>query len=98
MNALSAAPSISVKPVVGGVQISVRYITRASERAELRAKLNHAAVDLLAADVVPHPESEPKPSSDSTNGALNAAKHGDDKHGGDKQDPATTPRPVLNTR
>ena len=45
--ALSMAPAINVKPVVGGTQISVRYITRASDRAQLRAKLNHAAVDLL---------------------------------------------------
>ncbi|HWY71657.1 MAG TPA: mechanosensitive ion channel domain-containing protein [Terriglobales bacterium] len=47
MNALSAAPAITVKPVIGGTQISVRYITRAHERSQLRAQLNHAAVDLL---------------------------------------------------
>lgn len=47
MSALSAAPAINVKPVAGGVEISVRYITRASERYQLRAKLYHAAVDLL---------------------------------------------------
>ena len=47
MNALSTAPVINVKPVIGGTQIAVRYITRANERAKLRAKLNHAAVDLL---------------------------------------------------
>ena len=47
MSALSAAPAINVKPVAGGVEISVRYITRANERYQLRAKLYHAAVDLL---------------------------------------------------
>jgi small-conductance mechanosensitive channel len=47
MNALSAAPAINVKPVIGGVEIAVRYITRANERYQLRAKLNQAAVDLL---------------------------------------------------
>jgi small-conductance mechanosensitive channel len=47
LNELTAAPTINVKPVVGGTQISIRYITRASERSQLRAKLNHAAVDLL---------------------------------------------------
>ena len=47
MSALSAAPAINVKPVAGGVEISVRYITRASERYQLRAQLYHAAVDLL---------------------------------------------------
>lgn len=49
MSALSAAPAINVKPVVGGVEIAVRYITRASERYQLRAKLYQAAVDLLGA-------------------------------------------------
>jgi len=47
MSALSAAPAINVKPVVGGVEIAVRYITRANERYQLRAKLYQAAVDLL---------------------------------------------------
>ncbi|HME13546.1 MAG TPA: mechanosensitive ion channel domain-containing protein [Candidatus Acidoferrum sp.] len=45
--AMTAAPAINVKPVVGGVEISVRYITRANERYQLRAKLYQAAVDLL---------------------------------------------------
>ena len=49
MGALSAAPAINVKPVIGGVEIAVRYITRANERYQLRAKLYQAAVDLLGA-------------------------------------------------
>jgi small-conductance mechanosensitive channel len=44
---LSAAPSMNVKPVVGGVQVTVRYVTRASDRYILRGKLNQAAVELL---------------------------------------------------
>ncbi len=44
----SGMPGINVKPVVGGVEIAVRYITRANERFLLRAKLYQAAVDLLA--------------------------------------------------
>src|SRR5580700_4349846 len=44
---VSAAPAINVKPIIGGVEVSVRYVTRANERSLLRAKLNHAAVDLL---------------------------------------------------
>jgi hypothetical protein len=55
MTAHSAAPAINVKPVIGGTQISVRYITRANERSQLRAKLNHAAVDLLGQGVGPQP-------------------------------------------
>jgi small-conductance mechanosensitive channel len=48
MTALTAAPATNIKPVVGGVQISVRYVTRAADRYQLRAKLYQAAVDLLA--------------------------------------------------
>ena len=47
MSGFSAKPAISIKPVLGGVEMSVRYITRAHERYALRAKLNHAAVRLL---------------------------------------------------
>jgi len=49
---LTAAPAINVKPVAGGVEIAVRYITRANERYQLRAKLNQAAVDLLGQSAV----------------------------------------------
>ncbi len=49
LKSLSAAPAINVKPVIGGVQIDVRYITRAHERYQLRAKLNQIMVDLLGA-------------------------------------------------
>ena len=44
----SGEPSFSVKPVVGGVEVSVRYLTRAEQRVPLRATLNQAAVDLLS--------------------------------------------------
>ncbi len=55
MTALSAAPAINVKPVIGGIEIAVRYITRANERYQLRAKLYQAAVDLLGGKNVPTP-------------------------------------------
>ena len=65
MSALSAAPAINVKPVIGGVEIAVRYITRANERYQLRAKLYQAAVDLLGPKAVTPPaEPAPTPSSD----------------------------------
>ena len=48
MRALSAAPAINVKPVSGGVEIAVRYITRANERYQLRSKLYQAAMDLIS--------------------------------------------------
>ena len=43
----SGMPGVNVKPVVGGVEIAIRYITRANERFLLRAKPYQAAVDLL---------------------------------------------------
>jgi small-conductance mechanosensitive channel len=46
---LSAKPGIAVRPAVGGVEIAVRYVTRASERYAMRARLYQAAVQLLAA-------------------------------------------------
>ncbi|PYT48418.1 MAG: hypothetical protein DMG44_14980 [Acidobacteria bacterium] len=65
MSALSAAPAINVKPVIGGVEIAVRYITRANERYQLRAKLYQAAVDLLGPKAVSPPAPPaPTPSCD----------------------------------
>lgn len=64
MSALSAAPAINVKPVIGGVEIAVRYITRANERYQLRAKLYQVAVDLLGSKAV-SPPAEPAPTSSS---------------------------------
>jgi small-conductance mechanosensitive channel len=43
----SAAPSLDVRPTALGVSVVVRYITRANERHEVRARLYHAIVDLL---------------------------------------------------
>jgi small-conductance mechanosensitive channel len=63
MSALSAAPAINVKPVIGGVEIAVRYITRANERYLLRAKLYQAAVDLLGQRAVPLPAAPASKSS-----------------------------------
>jgi small-conductance mechanosensitive channel len=55
--ALNAAPAISLKPVSGGVEVIARYITRASERADLRTRLYHTAVELLGgAPSLPKPE------------------------------------------
>jgi small-conductance mechanosensitive channel len=65
MTALSAAPAINVRPVIGGIEIAVRYITRANERYQLRAKLYAAAVELLGQKAAPPMTSpSPNPSSD----------------------------------
>ena len=65
--ALSAAPAINVKPVIGGVEIAVRYITQAHERYQMRAKLNQVMVDLLggkAQTVAPAPTPPPTPTAE----------------------------------
>jgi small-conductance mechanosensitive channel len=66
MRALSAAPAINVRPVSGGVEIAVRYITRAHERYKLRSKLYQAAMDLISQKDAQQPLSisgkpDPKP-------------------------------------
>lgn len=53
----SAAPSMSIRPSGGGVAVSVRYITRATERYDLRAKIYRGILDLR------HNTSEPEPAS-----------------------------------
>jgi small-conductance mechanosensitive channel len=63
MKALSAAPAINVKPIIGGIEVAVRYITRANERYQLRAKLNQAAVDLLGGKSLPRPQATAGPPS-----------------------------------
>jgi hypothetical protein len=40
--------------LIGGVEIAVRYITRANERYQLQAKLYQTAVDLLGAKNAAH--------------------------------------------
>jgi small-conductance mechanosensitive channel len=44
---VSAAPAISIRPTPLGITVSVRYIARANERYEVRARMYHAAVELL---------------------------------------------------
>jgi mechanosensitive ion channel-like protein len=58
VGAVPVAPALSVKPVIGGTEVSVRYIASANERSQLRARLNHAAVDLLGAALPRKPESD----------------------------------------
>ena len=39
--------SVGMKPISGGVEITVQYVTRVTEREELRGKLYRTAVDML---------------------------------------------------
>jgi hypothetical protein len=49
----SAGPAISVRPANLGFEISVRYVTRANERHQQRAKLYHDTVELLRRKNIP---------------------------------------------
>ncbi|HEY1901922.1 MAG TPA: mechanosensitive ion channel domain-containing protein [Terracidiphilus sp.] len=43
----SAAPVVNLRPSVAGINLRVRYVTRASERFDVRNRLYRAVVDLL---------------------------------------------------
>jgi small-conductance mechanosensitive channel len=47
VSGFSAAPAIDVRPSPGGMQVQVRYITRAQERHQVRTRLYQAVVELL---------------------------------------------------
>ena len=51
MSGFSAEPAISVKPVPAGVELGVRYVTRANERYLLRTKLYQAAIEVLGSKI-----------------------------------------------
>jgi small-conductance mechanosensitive channel len=44
---ISATPGLSIRPAVGGVEVAVRYVTRASERFNIRGKLYKSALEIL---------------------------------------------------
>ena len=46
-HAFSAAPNVSLRPGAGGLELVVRYITRAPQRNAVKSKLFQAIVDLL---------------------------------------------------
>jgi small-conductance mechanosensitive channel len=61
---ISATPAISVRPGAGGIDVQVRYVTRANERYQLRTKLYQSAVELLGGhgvQISSSPETETKP-------------------------------------
>jgi len=47
VRAVSAAPAVNLRPTASGIELHVRYITRAQDRFALRARLNQALVQLL---------------------------------------------------
>jgi len=46
---LAATPRVNLRPIPGGAEITVRYVTRLSDRAEMRARLYRTAMEQLAA-------------------------------------------------
>ena len=51
---LGAAPALSIKPIVGGIELTVRYLTHMRERAERRSSLYHLAIELLGEKAPQH--------------------------------------------
>lgn len=47
LSTITAAPAINMKPVAGGIEVSVRYITRANERYVQRNQIYQSMVHLL---------------------------------------------------
>src|SRR5712692_12002135 len=47
VQSVSAAPAINLRPTTAGVEVHVRYITRARERFATRTRLYQALVGLL---------------------------------------------------
>ena len=47
MRTFTAVPAMSVRPTSAGIEVTVRYITRATERYEVRSRLYRALVDIL---------------------------------------------------
>jgi hypothetical protein len=44
---VSAAPAVSLRPTSSGIDVNVRYITRAGERHAMKTRLYQALVELL---------------------------------------------------
>lgn len=53
VKSFSAEPAINLRPTAAGVEVRVRYITRAHERYATRTRLNHAIVRLLHGKSIP---------------------------------------------
>jgi small-conductance mechanosensitive channel len=58
----NAAPALTVRPSLEGVNVIVRYITRANERQDLRVRLYRAVVDILRQRNIPQAAAQQIPS------------------------------------
>jgi small-conductance mechanosensitive channel len=70
LNGLSqfkAAPSVDMRPAASGIDILVRYVTRAGDRFETRNRLYQSVIDLLHKPNAPEPSpSEPQAKTPTT--------------------------------
>jgi len=57
VQSVSAAPAVNLRPTPSGVEVHVRYITRAHERSAMRTKISQALVQLLRGKVVDEKQS-----------------------------------------
>jgi small-conductance mechanosensitive channel len=65
----TAAPSMTVRPSGEGVNVIVRYLTRANERQEIRSRLYRAVVEILGKRNIsqpPTPVAPPQPAGNRT--------------------------------
>ena len=60
----TAAPSVVIRPAVDGIHVSIRYLTRVNERADLRAKLYRSIVELLRGKAEPAALASPASAQD----------------------------------
>ncbi len=63
VNAVSAAPAVNLRPTASGIEVHVRYITRANERYATRTHLYQSIVGLLHGGEIPVPVAATPPES-----------------------------------
>jgi small-conductance mechanosensitive channel len=61
LSQFKAIPSVDMRPASSGVDIVVRYVTRAGDRFDMRNRLYQSVIDLLRK---PEPTAAPQPSTD----------------------------------
>jgi small-conductance mechanosensitive channel len=59
LSQFKATPSVDMRPASSGIDIVVRYVTRAGDRFDMRNRLYQSVIDLLHK---PEPKPEPQPS------------------------------------
>jgi len=59
LSRFTADPAVSLRPGIYGVEIVARYVTRASDRFEMRNRLYQCVISLLHKETVSRPDSSP---------------------------------------